>query len=427
LAVFFLYNLLLTILVVLGFPFFLIKLLTTAKYRTGAMQRLGIYPSELLRRVEGARPIWVHAVSVGETIAAIPLIRELRKQYPDRKILVTTVTATGNRTARDQVKEADAVLFFPFDLNPIVKKTVKKINPSLFILMETEIWPNCIRCLNEMATPIMVVNGRISRESYTGYSRIRFMMKCVLPMISFFSMQTDQDAERIVSLGAPRERVGNSGNIKFDRQVHPLSYEEIEIVRRTYGLATTGPVLVAGSTHRGEEAPLINTYMMLKQENPDLTMILAPRHPERTVEVERLLQDKDLTYQKRSFPEAGKEILVLDTVGELARLYGIGTVAFVGGSLVPTGGHNILEPAVYGVPVVFGPHMENFPEISAVMRHRKGGIQVRDAEELVLVLRQLLQDEDKRKEMGEAGMRIMRENQGSLGKNLKLVGQLLPD
>ena len=425
-TIFFLYNILITAAVILGFPFFVIKLMTTEKYRAGAAQRLGFYPPEALRKIAGHRPLWVHAVSVGEVIAAVPLIRELRLQYPDRRILVTTVTATGNRTARAQIKEADAVLFFPFDLYPVVAKTIRRINPALFLLMETEIWPNCVRILNGMTVPIMVVNGRISQGSYSGYRRIRFLMARLLPMISVFSMQTNEDAERIVALGAPGERVVNSGNVKFDRQVHPLAPEEVKKIREEYFLPPTGPILVAGSTHRGEESALVRAFVGLREEIADLTLILAPRHPERSAEAETLLQENSLSYQKRSRPEKGRTVLLLDTVGELARLYGIAAVAFVGGSLVPTGGHNILEPAIYGVPVVFGPHMENFPEISAVMAERRGGIQVGDGEELAAVLRRLFRDDGERANIGQAGMAVMKENQGSLEKNLQLIAKLLP-
>ncbi|MDX1764788.1 MAG: 3-deoxy-D-manno-octulosonic acid transferase [bacterium] len=422
----FLYNFLITTLVILGFPFLLIKLITTEKYRPGAAQRLGFYPREALLKMSGHRPLWVHAVSVGEVIAAAPLVRELRVRYPEKRILVTTVTATGNRTARSQIKEADAVLFFPFDLYPVVAGTIRRIDPALFVLMETEIWPNCVAILHRMAVPMIVVNGRISQSSYTGYSRIRFLMERLLPMISVFSMQTAEDGDRIVNLGAPRERVVNSGNIKFDRQIHPLAPEDIKKTRADYGLPATGPVLIAGSTHRGEESALIDTFVKLGEEFKDLSLILAPRHPERVKEVETLLQEKGLDYQKRSRPAGGKRVLLLDTVGELARLYGVGTVAFVGGSLVPTGGHNILEPAVYGVPVVFGPHMENFPEISAVMEERRGGIQVSDGQELAAVLGRLLGNGEERESLGQAGMAVMQENQGSLEKNLKLIAELMP-
>ncbi len=422
---FFLYNILITLLAVVGLPWFLVKLITTPKYREGAAQRLGFLPSPLLQPIEGSKPIWVHAVSVGETIAAAPLIRKLRRQYPARKIVLSTVTATGNLTARAQVPDADAVIFFPFDLPGILHRVVRSINPALFILIETEIWPNCIRLLHKRKVPILVVNGRISQGSYRGYRRIRFMMKRVLPRINGFLMQTEEDAQRIVALGAPPDRVQNAGNIKFDRDVLPLAEMEQLAIRRDYFLPEEGPILIAGSTHSGEEAALIGTYLQLRHAHPDLVFILAPRHPERAPEVEALLQAMELTYQKRSRPQSGRAVLLLDTVGELMRLYGIGTVAFVGGSLVPSGGHNILEPAIYGVPVVFGPHMENFPEITEVMVAHLAGLQVKSADALAAVVGELLRNDARRQAMGDAGMAVIRNNQGALETNLALVGELL--
>jgi len=423
--VFFLYNLILNIFVVLALPFFLVKLVTTEKYRKGLVQRLGILPGEQIAQIHGMQPIWVHAVSVGETVAAVPLVRALRRRYPEKKILVTTVTETGNQIAKTRVKEADAVLFFPFDLSPIVKRVIRRVRPSLFILMETEIWPNCIRTMHDLQVPVLVVNGRISSASYRGYLGIRFLMRKVLGMVSIFSMQTEEDVRRIIDLGAPGPRVRRTGNIKFDRQVVPLSVEEKRSLRRDYLLPEQGEILVAGSTHRGEDLPLIDTYIQLRKEFPDLLFVLAPRHPERADEAASLLMDKGLPYQRRSRPEPGKPVLLLDTVGDLSRLYGAGAVSFVGGSLVPSGGQNILEPAVYGVPVVFGPHMENFPEISTVIRQRGGGLQVRGPEELLVVLGDLLRDPEKRMRIGEAGMRIIRENQGALDKTLDLVAEFL--
>jgi len=423
--VFFAYNLISTIGVILGLPFFLIKLITTPKYRPGAAQRLGFYPKEAIEKLRGEKVLWIHAVSVGEVIAALPLIRELRRRYPDRKIVVTTVTATGNRIAHSQAKEADVVLFFPFDLKPVVDKTIRLIHPSLFILIETEIWPNCIHALFRKKIPTLIVNGRISHGSFSGYRRVRFLMKRVLTEITAFSMQTGEDARRIISLGAPPDRVRNTGNIKFDISARPFPSEEQQKMRHDFLLPRKGPILIAGSTHRGEEEIIINIYRELRKIHPDLLLILAPRHPDRCNEVEGLLRQAGFPWQKRSRPEEGKEILLLDTVGELSRLYGIATVAFVGGSLVPHGGHNILEPAVYGVPVLFGPHMRNFPEISKIMKARQGGIECNNTAQLRQAIEELLKDRIKREAIGHAGRTIIEENQGALEQTLTLIDRLL--
>ncbi len=422
---FFLYNLFLSCFVIIALPVFLVKLLTTKKYRMGLLQRLGFLPEEELRKIKGEGVIWVHAVSVGETIAAVPLIRELKRRYPTRKILLTTVTATGHHTARSQVKEADAILYFPFDLSLIVKRVLRKIRPALFLPIETEIWPNCIRLLHQMKVPIVVVNGRISTSSYQGYLRIRFFMKEVLRLIDAFSMQTEDDVRRIVALGALKNSVQNSGSIKFDRNPLPLEESEKNSMRRDFLLPENGNMLIVGSTHQNEEGPLIDIYLQLRKEFPDLSMVIAPRHPERAEEVETLLREKGLSYQKRSRPEPGKQILLLDTVGELSRLYGVGSISFVGGSLVPTGGHNILEPASYGIPTLFGPHMENFPEISAVIRECGGGVQVQNTKELLEVLQGLLRNPEERDRIGEAGIQVIKENQGALKKTVDLVAKWL--
>ncbi len=422
---FFLYNVALTTIALLGLPFFLIKLTTTPKYRAGLFQRLGCLPRKATEKLSQAGTIWIHAVSVGETIAAVPLIRSLKHRYPEREILLTTVTATGNRTAKTQVGDSVTVLFFPFDLLFIVQRVIQHIRPSLFILMETEIWPNCIRTLHKNGIPILLVNGRISRKSYSGYRKIRPMMKRVLSLIDAFAMQTGKDAGRITRLGAPENRVRNTGNIKFDQEIPSISDPDRRKIRREYALPDQGEILIAGSTHPGEEGPVLDAYARILQDIPDLILILAPRHPERTPEIESLMRERNLGYQKRSRPDPGQRILLLDTVGELAGLYRIGSVAFVGGSLVPKGGHNILEPAACGTPVVFGPHMENFPEIARVITEEGGGLQIESSRELATVLGELFADEERRMKIGEKGRRILLENRGALEKTLELVDRFL--
>jgi len=423
--IYFLYNTLLTIGVFVGFPFFLVKLLTTPKYRPGAAHRLGFYPRGTATRLRGGEVLWVHAVSVGEVIAALPLIRELRRRRPEAKIVLTTVTATGNRIARAQAKEADVVLFFPFDLQPVVGRAIRLIRPALFLLVETEIWPNCVHTLARKRVPIVVVNGRISERSFQGYRRIRFLMKRVLSDITLFSMQTEEDARRIIALGAPPERVRMNGNIKFDLAAPPSTPEATEQMREDFSLSRTGPIFLAGSTHPGEEETIIGIYGRLRSSQPDLLLILAPRHPERSPEVAELLRRAGLDFGRRSRKEGKSPVLLLDTVGELARLYEIADVAFVGGSLAPHGGHNILEPALYGIPVLFGPHMENFPEIARIMKERGGGIECADASTLEETVKKLINDPEKRETIGRAGRTVIEENRGALEKTLKLIDRLI--
>ena len=409
-----------------GLPVFAGKLVTTPKYRAGLAQRLGFLPASELKGLVGREPYWIHAVSVGEVLAAVPLARAIKEREPDRPLLVTTVTATGQRTAREHLGgTADAVCYFPLDLPWVVRRVAGRIRPRLFVIMETEIWPNWIRHLHGRGTAVALVNGRISDRSYRGYRRIRFFLRRVLPMVDLFAMQGEEDARRVIALGAPPGRVHVTGSIKFDRDPRPMAEGERRGLRRSLGLPEQGPLLVAGSTHAGEEEAVLRAYVRLRARFPDLAMVVAPRHPERGGEVAALLQGAGVAWHRRTRPQGRRPVLLLDTVGELSGVYAAADVAFVGGSLVPAGGHNILEPAAHGVPVLFGPHMENFAEIRRVVLERGGGAQVRDREDLARRLEGLLDRPDRRRAMGEAGMALIRENRGALRRTVELLEALL--
>jgi len=363
-------------------------------------------------------------------MAAIPLIRELKKKYPEEKIVLSTVTDTGNYTARQQLKEADAVIFFPFDYPGIVGKIIKKVKPHLFITLETEIWPNFLQRLNHHKIPAIMVSGRISSNSYHKYRLFSFFFRKVLENISFFCMQSKIDAQRIMNIGAKPERVKITGNLKLNQNIPIRIPEDRQGLFLSLNIRENQNILIAGSTHRGEEEIILNVFKKLKGEFPDLVILLAPRHPERFSEVSTLLENKGFrsirrTEIKPSSTPDNFEVILLDTIGELFKFYSIGTVIFIGGSLVPIGGHNILEPAIYKKAVLFGPFMDNFSEISQILEERGAGIRVRNEEEFFFQGRKLLLNGDLRESLGRSALEVIEENQGALRKSIEVIERFL--
>jgi len=424
-----LYNFFLIAAAIGSAPYFSIKLATSDKYRDGLGQRLGRLPVELLQSRGKGKCLWVHAVSVGEVLACAPLIEELKIKHPGLRIVLSTVTKTGNRTAIEKIKVADHIIYFPFDFSWTVNKVVREIAPDAVAMVETEIWPNFLRHLRREGIPSIIINGRISPSSFTGYRKVRFFIKNVFSKVTFFSMQTEEDAQRVIELGAARETVKVTGNVKFDQSPSALSPAKVIEYRKMFGL-DADPLLLAGSTHEEEEEVILEAYAILKEEFPRLRLMIAPRHPERWNEVEKLIIKKGCSVKRRSGmgPEdgaGGDAVILLDTIGELAQMYALATVAFVGGSLVPVGGHNLLEPAAQGKAVLFGPHMFNFKEISRLLLEARGGLQVKNSRELLEKTRELLQNTAEREEMGRRGISVVLANQGAVKRNVKLVEKYL--
>lgn len=400
------------------------------KYRSGLAQKLGFVSSSITRRLSGTRPVWIHAVSVGEVMAAIPLLHAMKGRYPRQTIVLSTVTATGNHTAALKAHQADAVIYFPFDYPFMVKRAIKRIHPRLFITMETELWPNFLREMKRNGIPSVVVSGRISNHSYRRYRLARLFFSRVLANIDAFYMQTEEDARRIISIGAQSDRVSTLGNLKCDQEVPLLTAGEKNHLCSALRLRGGQHIFIAGSTHRGEEEMVLEVFKRLRESCADLMLILAPRHPERFSEVANLIARSGFTCLRKT-ELAGQEatrvpqVILLDTIGELSKLYSIGTVIFVGGSLVPTGGHNVLEPAAYHKAVLFGPHMENFEEIARCLTQSGGGLQVDDRETLFLTAKRLLEDETLRSDLGEKAFEIIARNQGTTRKAIEAVGTFL--
>jgi len=413
-----------------GLPYFALKSLRTTRYRAGVRQRFGHVSSELTTALRHRRPLWLHAVSVGEVIAAVPLVHALQRRFPDLPILVSTITETGQTTAREKIA-ADAYTYFPLDYPWVVRQVIGRVQPRLFIMVETEIWPNFLRQLARQEVPAVLVNGRISPRSFKGYRRLRPFMRRVLPAITVFGMQTELDAERIIAIGADPARVRMTGNIKYDMGLEPLFGSAAGALRAELGVGEA-PVFMAGSTHRGEEEMVIDAFLAARTQEPRLRLLLAPRHLDRLDEIEESLRKRKLLSWRRSWgrlPTQGSHaaVLILDTIGELARMYAVATVVFVGGSLVPIGGHNVLEPAAHLKPILFGPHMHNFHQIAAALLEAGGALQVQSPETLANSVSALLHSPERCRSLGKAAQRVLQANQGAIERTVELIAPLLKE
>ena len=387
-------------------------------YGRSLSQRFGRYGADL--RAEPR--CWIHAVSVGEAATAVPLVEAIARRWPELSVVMTTVTPTGARVVADRLRGTVAHRYFPLDLPGPVRRALDAVRPRFFIGMETELWPNFLRALARRGVPAMIANGRISDRSFRRYHRVRFLTARMLRDIAVFAMQSQEDARRIVALGAPPDRVVVTGNLKTD--LTPAEAGGEAVWQQLLGLATNEPVWIAGSTHRGEETVVLDAYTRLRRRFPDLVLLLAPRHPERVPEVERLAADRQLATVRRSELPASRErapVIVLDTVGELAKIYSVASVVFVGGSLVPTGGHNMLEPALLRKPVLYGPHTTNFRESAELLLAAGGAVLVDEPERLEPRVAELLADPARRSRMGEAGLHAVIGRQGALKQTMELV------
>ncbi len=380
-------------------------------------QRMGFLPPLVLKN-----PIWVHAASVGEVLCTLPLLKRIKRELPDCEIVITTMTRTGNDMAKTRILEANAVLFFPLDHPFILRKVFRHIRPRLLLLAETELWPNLLLHCRRKGISVVLFNGRISDRSFPRYRFLKCFFERYVKSISLFLMQTEKDRQRVGEIGAPPERTRVAGNIKFDQTFPSFEPKQIDEMGRSLGLRGDETILIAGSTHSGEDEILLSLFKDLEPAFSGLVMILAPRHLDRLGDVERILQRENIPWTRRSSlpaslpaPDSGRKssVILLDTMGELMKLYCLATVVFIGGSLVPVGGHNPLEPLFFKKCVLFGPHMFNFREISRLLTEREGAIQVLGKEDLVLQVKRLLNDEAARIKAGEKGYQVLQENQGA--------------
>ncbi len=421
------YNLLTFIGAIFYLPTLLLKKGPENK-QTFVKERLGISSY-------GKADIWVHAVSVGEVLACLPFLKKLNKEFPAKKIVLSTTTYTGQKLAKERFREAHRVMYVPIDTFFSVTRVVNALKPELFITAETELWPAMFKALRKAGSRVITLNGRISDKSFKGYRKIRFIMKNVLSNVDFLYMQTKKDAERIIAIGADPHRVAVMGNFKFDLEVSTKTlarwHEKID-----------RDILLAASTHEGEEEIVLDGYELImnrtrnikhmtetrghKSQPADVMLIIAPRHPERFDEVARILERRNLEYIKRSNIDSIREkdpmpsIILLDTIGELSGLFSIASIAYIGGSLVPNGGHNLMEPAYWSKPTIFGPHMENFP-ITKDFLEAAAALEVKDAHDIAETVLELLHDRSRASEMGHKAKVIVENNTGAVNKAIELV------
>ncbi|MBA4349059.1 MAG: 3-deoxy-D-manno-octulosonic acid transferase [Thermodesulfovibrio sp.] len=377
-------------------------------------ERFGFFNSSLI--TYHSSPIWIHAVSVGEVLASVPLIKRLKESHPSLEIVVSTVTNTGQKVARERIAEFARIVYVPFDMPFAVRNALRYIKPALFIIMETELWPNIIKIFSQHRIPVILMNGRISDKSFNGYMKLRFFIKNVLEDMSMFCMQNELYAERIRLLGANHEKVRVIGNFKFDTKPSFPVPEWTGILK--------GNVIVAGSTHRTEEDLILEAYSKLKTNFPQLNIIIAPRHPERFKEVEELVRKRGLEYIKRSeislpITHHTSLIILLDVMGELSSVYGAADIAVMGGTFIGHGGQNPLEPAYWGKPVVCGPHMENFPFIDEF--YRNGAAVKVDRDNLYQTLKELLGSKQKTASMGMAAKELYNKNAGATERAVDII------
>jgi 3-deoxy-D-manno-octulosonic-acid transferase len=383
---------------------------------------MGRLPAYL--NLDGDRSIWIHAVSVGEVLAARPLVPALRERFPGHRLFLSTTTLTGNEIAKS-VRGLDGLFFAPFDFPHAVRRALEVVNPSLLVLVETELWPNLIHEASRRGARVALVNGRISPRSFPRYRRVRRFLSGMLSEVDLFLMQGEPHAERIRAMTAPPERVKVTGNLKFDAVEAGRPPERV--VRLLNG-GSPRPLWVAGSTMPGEEELVLRAFHRVRERVPHARLLLAPRHRERFSEVPGLIESAGFRCLRRSALDPGSwsdgEVLLLDTLGELAQVYSLASVVFVGGSLVPTGGHNILEPAVAGKPVLVGPHMENFQEIADAFRAADALVQVAGEEQLIEAAGGLLRDAARRRALGENGRALVESNRGALRRTVDALAEL---
>ncbi len=421
------YQGVLIIAVIMLLPYIIYRVI---RYPDEYRQRFGIYPAVTGDRFKGKRVIWVHSSSVGEVNAAKPLIMSLKREHPGAKILLSTMTGTGQLIAKKS-SGADEVIYFPLDLKWVVEKALDVFRPALFIMIETEIWPNFIREAKKRGVPLMIACGRVSSRAYRRYMLLKPFFRDVLGKVNMFSMQTALDAERIINMGADPMVTKITGSIKYD-QAAGLAVPEAARQRmlKLMGFGPGDRIIVAGSTRRGEEEIILKSYEEIRRSFPDARLVIVPRHLNRISGITGILRRMNIACIKRTeLSDNGRvnrgEVILVDTMGELLKIYSVADIVFVGGSLVRIGGHNILEPACLGKSVIFGPYMDNFLEIAELFVNKSAAVRVESGRELTFVLLNLLKKPAERERLGRNALDLIRRNKGSSGRNAELTGDII--
>lgn len=427
---FVLYNILQLVFLPIFLPFITLFVLFSPKYRDRMPARLGVglsrkFSSQAIS-VNGSstKAIWLHALSVGEVTSAVPLITGLRKKYPDSKIIVSVTTRTGKLVADNLLKSlADHILDAPLDLLPVVRRFVKYIRPDLFILIETDFWPNTLLVLHSKDVPTILVNGRVSEKSMQGYQRMRFFFTPMFQSFSYLCMQTKRDRDKMEKMGLPAQKLRTLGNLKFDTAA---GHGNSTLTPPAELLPKDRILFICGSTHPGEEHILIASYSQVRKIHPELFLIIAPRDTNRSTEIQSLAVEHGLTVALRSENRAIRaDIFILDTIGELVHFYALSDIAFVGGSFVQKNGHNPIEPAIMGLPVIFGPNMQDFSEIADALMSSGGATMISGQQELSEILSTLLSSPELRTGQGKAAEQCVKSQRGVIDKHLELIEQLL--
>jgi len=422
-----LFDFVFIVFIIFSLPVYLIR----RKFHRGILLRLGILPKELKYKLGEKRHIWVHAVSVGEVNVVSALVEKLHRHFPGLPLVISTVTPAGNQLAKSIAGNNDPVIYLPLDLSFITEKMVRVVKPSLFITTETELWPNLISSLKRQKVPVVLINGRISLGSFRGYRLVRPFIRKILSSIKLFCMQSQSDAQKIIYLGADKNLVRVTGNMKFDLNLSasenssPGIYSHLKSI-----LGQANQLIIAGSTHKGEEEIIIRVYQKLLRQFGHLKLLIAPRHIERVFEVERAAKGFGFDTLRLSGLESAESavsnrILILDVIGQLKRLYELATVVFVGGSLIKKGGHNIIEPALFGKPVIVGPYMFNFKDITRAFLENNAIIRVSDEVELSEEIRILLLSNSKREALGQRCQDTIKQNRGATEITFRLIQQAI--
>jgi 3-deoxy-D-manno-octulosonic-acid transferase len=419
-----LYSALLGLFLLVTLPYWLLQMMRHGKYRAGLRQRLGRVPSKLAARPE-KRTLWVHAVSVGEVVASSAVIEVLQRKFSTHRVVVSTTTDTGQKLAAHRFGEEN-VFHFPLDFAFAIRPYLAALRPELVVVAETEFWPNFLGLAKRSGARIAVINCRISDRSLPGYKRFHFWLPKVLDNVDLFLAQTDDDRRRLIEIGAPQSRISVAGNLKFD-VAPPTPPAIVASLGESLSQSGAGPVLICGSTLEDEEGPLLSAFSNILANHPKAVMILAPRHPERFATVAELVEKLGFRLWRRSLwsgESLAGGVFLVDSIGELAALYSLATVAFVGGSLVPRGGHNILEPALYGVPVITGNHYENFRDIVNYFRERNA-VRVVGVAELPLVFLELIESREARETLGRNALAALESQRGATARTVDSLVQLM--
>jgi 3-deoxy-D-manno-octulosonic-acid transferase len=416
------YSVFLFFSLVFYFPVYFVKSRFLRRQSLHIRQRCGF---SLKIRPSLEKSIWIHAVSVGEVLSLQNLIMEIKKRHPDWGIYFSCLTDTGYRMAMQKLENVDEFFFVPLDFRVVVRRFFRHFKPELFILAESEFWPHLLREAHRETKGVLLVNGRISSRSFRRYKKIRFLINRILSHVSLFLVQTKRDKEMLERIGVDSNLVEVAGNLKAEIELPMLDQSEIKELRKSINIPEGAKVIVAGSIRKGEEEPLLEAFRQAKELNEELLLILVPRHPDRANEVAKICQKYAFEVQRRTsfLQEKTWDILILDTLGELTKFYALSDVTFVGGSLVPWGGHNLLEPAYYGKPVFFGPHMDNFAHLAEIFVEAGAARIVKSQVDLVKVFS--LQDEEDYREMGQKAKATLQSLQGATEKTLQAIDNLM--